>query len=65
MAELDRTVVCFFCDELFASMVVPAITTLLQATPRISVGLLTQSRSLEGLSLLRGRAKKKKKVSLT
>lgn len=44
---VDRTIVCFFADEVYVDMVVPAISTLLRTTPGITVGLLTPTRAIE------------------
>ena len=45
-AELDvlrRSIVCFYADEKFTDMAVVAVTTLLQRTPGVDVGVLAPS----------------------
>lgn len=48
-AELDvlrRSIVCFYADEKFTDMAVVAVTTLLQRTPGVDVGVLAPSKRI-------------------
>ena len=48
-AELDvlrRSIVCFYADEKFMDMAVVAVTTLLQHTPAVAVGVLAPSKRI-------------------